>query len=155
MNSDIIAAVVAYLQGAMSGDLGATADTPQVWADAAPPKNPDGSATGYPYAIVTGIQETYAYQSTDPETGHWLDCIADGLLQVAFYAATKANARCLGRQAVRLLSDSQALLATGDGTVIAMLPVRAISTVISQEGVGQPDIFLRIVTFQYKQEFGA
>lgn len=155
MNPDIVAAVVAFLQSAMRGDLGVAANLPQVWADAAPSTNPDGSQVGYPYAVVAEGPETYAYQSTDPATGHWLDCLATGMVRVAFYAATKANARYLGRQAVRLLSDSQELLVAGDGTVITILPIRAESTAISTSGAGVPDVFLRIVTFQYVQEFGA
>ena len=149
MNPDIVSAVVAFLQGAMRGDLGVAADMPQVWADAAPP------GTVYPYAVVFEGSETYAYQSTDPETGHWLDCLATGSIVVSFYAATKANARYLGRQAVRLLSDSQEFLSAGDGRVIHMAPVNAVSNAISTTGVGVPDVFLRIVTFQYVQEFGA
>lgn len=149
MNPDIVAAVVAFLQGAMRGDLGVTATSQQVWADAAPPGTP------YPYAVVTEGPETYAYQSTDPQTGHWLDCLATGSIVVAFYAPTKAVARYLGRQAVRLLSDSHELLTAGDGNVIAMVPARAESQTISEPGAGIPDVFLRIVTFQYVQEFGA
>ena len=155
MNPDIIAAVVAFLQGAMRGDLGVTATTPQVWADAAPSENPDGTPLGYPYAIITEGPESYAYQSTDPKTGHWLDCLATGTLTVAFYASTKANARYLGRQAVRILSDSYELLTPGDGRCITIFPLNAMSTAISSTGAGVPDVFLRIVTFQYVQEFGA
>lgn len=146
---DIVAAVAAYLQGTMGGSLGATATSPQVWTDYAPPGAP------YPYAIVTEGPESYRYQSTDPETGHWLDCLADGSLQVAIYATSKASARSLGREAVRKLSDSQAALSAQDGTITTILPVRAESAVLGVEGTDQPAAFLRIITFQYQQEFGA
>lgn len=146
---DIVAAVVAYLQGTMVGSLGATATSPQVWSDYAPDGVP------YPYAVATEGPEAYSYQSTDPETGHRVDCLADGTIQVAFYATSKAQARALGREAVLKLSDSQAQLVASDGAVLSIFPLRAESAVLGAEATSAPAAFVRIVTFQYKQEFGA
>lgn len=153
---DIVAAVVAALQGVMGGDLASATGFPQVYVDYDPSQNPDGSPVAYPYAVVADGPEQYTYQSTDPETGHWVDALADGSVQVAFYATTKTQARALARAAALRLSDSQiGELASGDGRNLTIFAPRSDPIPLTQSGTGQPTVFARAVTFLYKQEFGA
>lgn len=153
MNPDIVAAVVSFLQEAMGQSLASSTGYAQAYSDYAPQANPDGSTVSQPYAVVVEGPETYSAQADNPATGYYLSNIAVGAVDVAFYATTKAQARALGRASVRLLSDTQVQLFAQDGRVITVLPVRAISTSIQAEGVAQPTVFLRVVTFQYAQQF--
>lgn len=153
---DIIAAIAAYLQQAMAASLASATGAAQVYGDYAPEVNPDGSPVAPPYAVVTDGPETYTFEAQDPATGHWLHGFADGTAQVIFYAASFAAARALARQAASVLSDSQIDVATGDVlATLTLFGARSDPVLPAQPGIGQPTMYARAVTFQYKQEFGA
>lgn len=151
MEPDILAALAAYLQGVMGLSLLSSSGYPQVYSDFAPQGNPDGSPVAQPYAVVTDGPESYTASSgVNPGM---VDVIADGVLQVAFYCTTKAEARSLGITAVRLLTDTRVYLGTGDARFMTLLPTQAVSVPLVTEGVQQPTAFARVVTVNYKQEF--
>ncbi len=145
---DIVAAIVTYLQGAMQGSLGGSLTNPAVWADYAGPLQP------LPYAIVQDSGgETYAFQANDPATGFWTNVVSDGRVLVSFFAQTKAQARALGIECVRVLSDTVALLLCADGNILEMRAERADTVPQSETGPGTPTVFQRVVTIHYRQQF--
>jgi hypothetical protein len=157
---DILAAIAAYLQESMGLSLAAPATAafpngyPQAYSEYAPSTNPDGSALTPPFAVVNEGDESYAAQSEDPATGHFLSNIANGTAFIHFLAPSKAQARALCRRAVRLMSDTVVQLAAQDGRVITLLPLRSQRMPQPSAGVGdEPAIFERVLTVQYLQQF--
>ncbi len=146
---DIVAAIVTYLQGAMGGSLGGSPTNPAVWADYAGPLQP------LPYAVVQDSGgESYMFQSNDAQaTGYWTHVVSDGLILVNFYAQTKAQARALGIQCVRVLSDTVATLVCADGVLLELRASRADTVPQSDTGPGTPTVFQRVVTLHYRQQF--
>jgi hypothetical protein len=143
VNEDILQAIVVYLRAAMDEDLGGIGFL-GVWADYAP-SVPDG----VPYAIVHDGPETYTEESSSGGT----NIISDGLVQVSFIAATKAEVRYLARRCVRLLIDTVVTLEADDGEIIYLRPLRTDSTMITEIGPGIPTAFKRVVTIRYRQQW--
>lgn len=153
-NVDIIAALASYVAADMGQSLLSATGAVQVYTDFAPEANPDGSPVVQPYCVVTDGPEVYNAQADHPSTGYYLSNIADGRAMVAFYATTKAEARSLGRTAVRRITDTQVQLDALDGRVVTVLPERIDSHPHFGLGVeGQPTGFIRVLTVRYMQQF--
>lgn len=152
-NQDIIAAIANYVAAVMGRSLPSATGFPQVYCDYAPGTNPDGSATAAPYAIVHDGPESYRYQSNDPATGAYTMATADGLAMVQFVGRTKAEARALGRDAVRKISRDVVELLTSDGTVIHLSPQRGDSPPVPEVGIAGQYPFSRVITVRYEEQF--
>ncbi len=157
---DILAAIAVYLQASMGLALAAQATTaypngyPQAYSEYAPSTNPDGSTVAPPFAIVNEGDESYAAQSEDPVTGHFLSNIANGTAFIHFLAPSKAEARALCRVAVRLMSSTVIQLTSQDGRIFHLAPLNSRRMPQPSTGVGdEPAIFERVLTVQYLQQF--
>jgi hypothetical protein len=141
-NRDIIAAIANYVASVMGQSLSSATET-----------NPDGSFTAAPYAIVHDGPETYRYQSNDPETGCYTMAIADGIAMVQFIGRSKAEARALGRDAVKKISRNVVELLTSDGTVIHLSPQRGESPPVPKVGIEGQYPFSRVINVRYEEQF--
>jgi hypothetical protein len=143
MPVDYIAAIVAFLAEAMSTLVSAVGAD---YVSAQPP--------GASYAVVHEGPEIYSEQSAnDGENNPIISVIADGNVFVEFVSPTKAQARYLARQCVRILIDSTTTLACQDGNILYLRPLRGETVQITDIGAGTPGIFKRVVTVEYQQQF--
>lgn len=141
MSPDLLAAIVDLTNAVMGDVLGATSDTPKAWPEYAPP-------VGYPYAIVMNPTESYEYQSRGSDGT--IAMLVDGQMQVAFYATSMTQARNLGRTAILELADNDVLFT--DGKILEFRPMGATTTSLYEEGVATPTVFVRTVTFHYREQ---
>lgn len=145
MAENLLEAFVAFIEPAMAEALSSTPETPKVWTDYA-------GEVDYPYAVVTDGNEAYAFQSGNPAT-----YICDGVLQVAFYATSKAEARQLARSCIVAVLNqdfaSDNLIVFDDGILLELRPAGAFSQVITDTATNQASAFARVVNFQFKEQF--
>ena len=142
MSPDLLSAIVTLINTMMGVELGVTSDTPKAWPEYAPP-------VAYPYAIVINPSEMYEYQSRG-EDGI-IAMLVDGQMQVAFYATSMTEARSLGRIAALKLADQDVTFA--DGVLLEFRPMSASTTPLYEEGVASPTVFVRTVTFHYREQY--
>ncbi len=144
----LLAAIIAYLQQAMSGSLNVSAANPAVWRSYSPD-------VPYPYAVVSlGGDESYDFQSNDPEqAGYYTTVIANGLATVSFVATTEAQTLALARECVRHCADTVASLIAADGDTLELRPQSSHDNPFSDSGVESPQVFRRTVVIRYTQQF--
>jgi hypothetical protein len=142
MSPDLLAAIVTLVNATMAADLRAVVGSPKAWPEYAPP-------VGYPYAIVTNPSESYEYQSRGDDGV--IAMLVDGQMQVSFYATSMTEARRLGRTAILKLADQD--ITFSDGTLLEFRPMSASTTALYEEGVASPTVFVRTVTFHYREQY--
>jgi hypothetical protein len=150
MSTDIIAAIVAYLQAVLASTLQVDGTTstgsinPGVFADYA-----RDTIDGVPYIVVHDGPETYTFAS---DSGG-CTVISDGVCQIAVIAPSKELARSIAIQVNRLVVDTVVELFCADGNVIHLRPIRTDSVPMSEIGPGVPITFKRVVTVEYRQQW--
>ncbi len=138
---DLLGAIADLINSVMAIPLGATAASPKAFSSYA-------TAIDYPYAIITNPSETYEYQS--PDSVGVIGMLADGQIEVSFYATTLVESRTLGRLAALKLADQDVLFL--DGQLLEFRPMMSATTVLYEEGVAVPAVFVRTVTFHYREQ---
>lgn len=152
-NQDVIAAIANYVASVMGQSLLSATGFPQVYSDYAPGTNPDESPTAAPYAIVHDGPSSLRFQSNDPATGCYTMATSDGIALIQFIGRSKAEARALGRDAVKKISRNVVELQTSDGIVIHLSPQREDSPPLPQVGIEGQYPFSRVITVRYEEQF--
>jgi hypothetical protein len=145
---DLVTAVAGYLRTAMAAQFGCTPTNGGVWSD----KADQGQ---YPYAVVQDTSEQYIRSSNDPATGFKNTYHARGTLHVIIYAYDKALTRLLGRQVMAALDNDQSdgQLNSTEGTILDMEPMGSQVLPPDESGPMSANVYRRLVTFNYVQQF--
>lgn len=140
MNSDLITAAVAHARAMCANVLGDTATTPKVFADFA-------AGVAMPYAVFVESGEDESAQSAGGGDAT-LTGISSGQLQLSIYAATRTQARSVGRELESALIDAPLIFESGSLLELSVQS-RSFSPEPSTSPGGSPASFHRVILFQY------